>query len=95
MAHLAKDLGLEDLAAVVDLSPQHFARAVCQSTGLPPHRWLTNQRIERARDLLATGNLPIAEIALDCGFADQSHLTTAFRKATGVTPGAYRREARL
>jgi AraC-like DNA-binding protein len=93
--HASHDLVLEDLSALVDLSPKHFARAFRQSTGLPPHRWMVNQRIERARELLALGEASIAEIALACGFADQSHFTVAFRKATGVTPGAFRRDARL
>jgi AraC family transcriptional regulator len=88
------DLLLEDLAALVDLSAKHFARAFRQSTGLPPHRWLVNQRIDRARELLGKAELSLAEIALACGFADQSHFTVAFRKATGMTPGAFRREQR-
>ena len=92
--HAAQDLLLDDLAALVGLSPTHFARAFRQSTGVPPHRWLTNLRIERARELLEAGDLPLAEIALACGFADQSHFTVTFKKATALTPGAYRREAR-
>lgn len=94
-AHLANDIGLDDLAAITRLSTKHFARAFRQSTGMPPHRWLNSQRIERARELLAAGDLPLAEVALVCGFADQSHFTAAFRTATGATPGAFRRQARL
>ena len=90
--HVGQELLLDDLAGLVGLSAKHFARAFRDSTGVPPHRWLTNQRIERARELLAAGDLPIAEIALICGFADQSHFTVTFKKATGLTPGAYRRE---
>ena len=94
MAHLAEDVSLSALAAIANLSTSHFARAFRQSTGVPPHRWLTNQRIARGRELLEIGDLTLAEIALACGFADQSHFTVAFRSATGVTPGAYRREVR-
>jgi AraC family transcriptional regulator len=90
--HAHQDLGLGDLAALVDLSAKHFARAFRQSTGLPPHRWLMNQRIEKARELLAVADLGIAEIALVCGFADQSHFTATFRKMTGMTPGGWRRQ---
>jgi AraC family transcriptional regulator len=92
--HAQEDLLLEDLASLVDLSAKHFARAFRQSTGLPPHRWLVNQRIDQARGLLSKGESSLAQIALACGFADQSHFSVAFRKATGATPGAYRREAR-
>jgi AraC-like DNA-binding protein len=92
--HAEDDLLLEDLAGLVDLSVKHFARAFRQSTGLPPHRWLVNRRIDRARELLGKAELSLAEIALACGFADQSHFTVAFRKATGMTPGAFRREQR-
>ena len=94
-ANLVGDATLDDIAQVTGLSSKHFARAFQRSTGVPPHRWLLQRRIERARNLLATGGLPLAEIALVCGFADQSHLTVAFRKMTGMTPGAFRRAARL
>jgi AraC family transcriptional regulator len=89
------DLALEELAALVGLSAKHFARAFRQSTGVPPHRWLIERRIARARELLTTGDLDLAEIGLACGFADQSHFTAVFRRGTGLTPGAYRRETRI
>jgi len=92
MTHLADDIGLDALAAIADLSPKHFARAFRQSTGMPPHRWLIERRIDRAKALLNTADLSLAEIALACGFADQSHFTAAFRKLAGLTPGDYRRE---
>ena len=93
-ANQAQDFLMDDLAAIVDLSAKHFARAFRQSTGLPPHRYLMNQRLQTAREMLASSDLDLAEIALACGFADQSHFTAAFRKATGATPGAFRREQR-
>jgi AraC family transcriptional regulator len=93
--HAAEDLALDDLADLVDLSAKHFARAFRQSTGVPPHRWLIERRIDRAKAMLAEPDLTLAEIALACGFADQSHFTAAFRRGTGLTPGAYRRETRL
>jgi AraC family transcriptional regulator len=93
--HVADDLALDELAALANLSAKHFARAFRQSTGIPPHRWLIERRIDRAKALLSSGDLSLAEIALACGFADQSHFTAAFRRGTGVTPGAYRREARV
>jgi AraC family transcriptional regulator len=93
--HAHHDLTLEELAALVGLSAKHFARAFRQSTGFPPHRWLIERRIERAKNLLSTGDLGLAEIALACGFADQSHFTAAFRRGTGVTPGSFRQETRI
>jgi len=93
--HIDDNIILEDMASLVKLSAKHFARAFRQSTGVPPHRWLVERRIERARELLATGNLSLAEIALACGFADQSHFTVAFRRSVGVTPGAFRKQVRL
>ncbi len=92
MSHLADDVGLDTLAAIADLSPKHFARAFRQSTGMPPHRWLIERRIDRAKALLRTADLSLAEISLACGFADQSHFTAAFRKLVGFTPGGYRRD---
>ncbi len=94
MAHLADDIGLEDLAAIANLSAKHFARAFRQSTGMPPHRWLIERRIDRAKALLMEDRLNLAEIALTCGFADQSHFTAAFRKSVGATRAIFRRESR-
>jgi AraC family transcriptional regulator len=93
--HAAEDLALDEIAALVNLSAKHFARAFRQSTGIPPHRWLIERRIDRAKVLLMQADHSLAEISLACGFADQSHFTAAFRRGTGVTPGAYRREARI
>jgi AraC family transcriptional regulator len=89
-AHLADDFNLKAVAAAVDLSPFHFARAFKRETGLPPHRYLMERRVELARSLLADAEISLAQIALACGFAGQSHFTTAFRRCAGMTPGAWR-----
>lgn len=81
---------LEELAAAVNLSPFHFARVFRQATGLPPHAWLKQRRLARARTLLRHGCVPL-NVATDLGFADQSHLNRQFKQAYGVTPGEYRR----
>jgi AraC-like DNA-binding protein len=91
MEHLDGDVSLDGIARECGISRSHLIRAFSRSTGLPPHRWLLVQRIERARDLLVASDLPIAEIATRLGFADQSHLTRAFGKQLGFTPGALRR----
>jgi AraC family transcriptional regulator len=87
-------LSLSDLAGDVRLSPFHFARAFKASTGLPPHRYFRQLRIERARSLLETTDLAVAEIAARIGYDDPSYLARLFRKHFGATPAAYRRERR-
>jgi AraC family transcriptional regulator len=91
-AHLSGALSLEELASICNLSVSYFARGFKNGTGVPPHRWLIEMRIEKAKDLLLNTNMPLAEVAAACGFADQCHLTRKFRRATGDTPGAWRRQ---
>lgn len=91
MTNLDGKISLEQLAGACGLSRSHFARAFKASTGLPPHRWLLAQRIERAQDLLLNSTLPIEEIASRCGFADQSHFTRIHIAVTGAAPGEWRR----
>jgi AraC family transcriptional regulator len=87
---LARQVSLEDVATACGLSSSHFARAFKASTGTTPHAWLQTCRVDRARDLLRHPSRPLAEIAADCGFADQSHFTRIFKRTTGQTPGAWR-----
>lgn len=90
-ANLAESFGLAELAAVAGLSPFHFSRAFKAAMGETPRARVTALRIERAKELLSRQDLPLAEIAQFCGFADQSHFTGLFRQWTGMTPGAWRR----
>jgi AraC family transcriptional regulator len=89
--HLAEQISLTTLAGLVSLSPYHFCRAFRQSFGTPPHRYHSSHRIERARTLLVESASSVTEIGLAVGFHETSSFTTAFRKATGQTPTAYRR----
>jgi len=89
-AHLDQPLSLRDLAAVVNLSPWHFARAFRESHGLPPHRCLTLLRLEKARDLLSQSRKSVTEIANTVGYSSQ-HLARHFRRHMGCSPSAYRR----
>ncbi|MEW5424754.1 AraC family ligand binding domain-containing protein [Amorphus sp. 3PC139-8] len=89
-AHYADDVTLPELARISGLSRTGLIRAFKAETGLTPHAWLTDRRIRAARNGLAAGMSP-GEVALACGFYDQSHLNRAFKARVGVTPGAYRR----
>jgi AraC family transcriptional regulator len=90
--HLAEDVSLSSLAQLVHLSPYHFSRVFKQSFNTPPHRYLTERRIERAKSLLAAHKLSVTEIGLNVGFSETSSFTSAFRKVTGETPTDYRRK---
>jgi AraC family transcriptional regulator len=89
-SRLDAELPLQELASTAGYSRSHFLRAFHATTGMTPHRYLLSRRIERARRLLAETNMSIAEIAYLCGFSSQAHLTIAFRKVSGHTPGRYR-----
>jgi AraC family transcriptional regulator len=91
---LGDDVSLEELSRLVDLSSFHLCRAFKQSTGLPPHRWRMQRRIQRARMMLEGTNIPVVEVAAIVGFDDPSGFAAAFRKAVGVSPSQYRRERR-
>jgi len=89
-AHLDGNLSLTALADIACLSPYHFSRSFKQATGVGPQRYVMQRRLERAKALVRRTGLPLALIAQEAGFADQSHLTAIFRRETGVTPGRYR-----
>lgn len=91
--NLAHRLPLTELAALVDLSPWHFARAFRARHGMPPHRYLVHLRLERARDLLARSSLSVTEIAAATGYSSQ-HFARRFRRQIGCTPTAYRHRTR-
>jgi AraC family transcriptional regulator len=91
--HLAEPISLETLAKLVRLSPYYFCRTFKQSFGVPPHRYHSNRRIERAKELLLERKQSITDVALAVGFGETSSFSAAFRKATGVTPTDYQRSA--
>lgn len=84
--YLDRDLSLEELAQVAQLSPYHFCRSFKQSTGFTPHQYLIRHRVERAKLLLKEGKMGISEVANAWGFTHQSHLNRHFKRLTGVTP---------
>jgi AraC family transcriptional regulator len=89
--NLGSDLGLDELAANVCLSPHYFCSLFRQSTRMTPHQWVLQRRIERAKQLLVEGRKSIVEISAELGFADQSHFGTVFKRLVGTTPAALAR----
>lgn len=87
--HYAEAFTIEDLAGLSGITPRHMIRSFRKATGMPPHAYLRQLRIGEARRLLER-DLPIAEIALATGFADQAHFSKVFKQVTGATPGRYR-----
>ncbi len=92
-AHLEEDLSIETLANEAYLSPFHFARAFKVATGKAPHRYVTDLRIKRAKVLIAAGELPLTEVAAECGFSSRAYFTRWFKRIVGATPGEYWRNS--
>jgi AraC family transcriptional regulator len=91
VANLAGNIPLAMIAEACGLSVSHFSRAFRKSTGLAPHAWLQQARVEHAMTLLRQRGQSLSEIALVCGFVDQSHFTRVFVQRVGLTPGSWRR----
>ena len=90
-ANVAQDLCVSTLAAIAGMSPYHFCRSFKQSTGITPHRYVLQRRMEQARYLLEQKAVPLLEIAHQVGFTDQSQFTRVFHKMVGTTPSQYRK----
>ena len=89
--NLSDRITIKDLASIARLSRSHFTRAFKASMGCPPHNFILQQRIERAQELMINSSEPLAQIALICGLADQSHFSRTFRAHAGFTPATWRR----
>lgn len=81
---------MSDIALNCRLSVSYFERAFANSVGISPYAWLLEQRLMQAKDFLLIPSMPIAHIALDCGFTDQAHFTNTFSRKVGMTPGVWR-----
>jgi AraC family transcriptional regulator len=90
-ANLGSKITIGDLSRLVVLSKSHFSRAFRQSFGFPPMNYVSARRLERAKLMMTSSHVRLSDIAVACGFADQSHLTRSFCRAVGVTPGVWRR----
>jgi AraC-like DNA-binding protein len=89
--HLSETIHCEHLSELVHLSLSHFMRAFRDSFGCPPHAYLMKRRMERAQGLMLTTNTGLGQIALECGLADQSHLSRLFQRFVGQSPAVWRR----
>lgn len=89
-SNLGNDLSVERIAQECSLSRSHFSRAFKQATGVAPHTWLLQMRVEKAKELLLAPGMSLVNIAQACGFADQPHLTRVFTRLVGTTPSAWR-----
>jgi AraC-like DNA-binding protein len=87
-AHLGEEISLNTLAEIAECTSYHIIRLFKETMGMPPHAYLIQLRLERARELIDEGK-SIAGAALNAGFSDQSHLTRRFKKRFGITPGTY------
>ena len=91
-AHLSNPISLDQIAQQANLSKCYFSQMFKQSMGISPHQYVLQQRVAKAKELLKQTQMPIANIALECGFANQTHLSRHFRLQTGVSPKVYRKE---
>lgn len=89
--NLGKKMAIREIAGVTRLSSSHFSRAFRSTIGESPHAYIIRRRIERAQHLMRATRMPLADIALECGFSDQAHLNKLFRRVVGMPPGAWRR----
>jgi AraC family transcriptional regulator len=89
-ANLEADIRLEMMAGICGRSTEYFVRVFKATAGVSPYQYVLNLRIERAKALLGVEGASIADVALQCGFSHQEHLTRMFRRFTGVTPGRFR-----
>jgi AraC family transcriptional regulator len=93
LENLEGDISISEVAEACNLSRGYFIRAFRETSGMTPYQWLLSQRVNRAQALLRASNAPLAEVAIACGFADQSHFTRVFSAIVGATPGNWRRSS--
>jgi len=93
-SRLNGDTTMSEIATACGLSVDYFSACFKRTTGLSPYRWFSQYRVEQAKRMLVGTNLPLADVALTCGYADQSHFTGSFSKEAGLSPGEWRRQGR-
>jgi AraC family transcriptional regulator len=90
-AGITSPVRIKDIAPAAGLSPSRFSQAFLRSVGESPRGYLRRRRVELAQNLMLSTRKSLAEIALECGLCDQSHLTKSFRRVVGMSPNAWRR----
>jgi len=90
-SHLGEDLSLSDIANELGMSQYYFCHLFKRSTGISPHQFLIRQRVEQAKHLLKQPVQTVTTVALECGFANQSHFARCFRQYTGMNPNQFRK----
>jgi AraC family transcriptional regulator len=93
-ANIKCGVALKEVARECGLSVGHFSHAFRRTLGMAPHKWLIEQRVVLSKEKLRDDGLSLSDVATECGFSDQSHLTRVFRQTVGVSPGAWRRALR-
>ena len=91
--HLDRDLSLDELASVANMSKFHFAKSFRQAMGIAPHQYLVKLRVEKARKLLALRTMSVEDVAHRVGYLDKGHFAAQFRKIVGISPNRYREHA--
>ncbi len=92
--NIKSGVALREVARECGVSVGHFSHAFRRTLGVAPHKWLIEQRVVLSKEKLRDDGLSLADVAMECGFSDQSHLTRVFRQAVGVSPGAWRRDVK-
>jgi AraC-like DNA-binding protein len=92
--HPGEPWTVADLAAIAGVSPSHLAERFQRDVGMPPHQYLIRRRLAMARELLQATDMPVTEIALELGFSSGQYFATTFRRLAGMSPAAFRRQAR-
>jgi AraC family transcriptional regulator len=91
LANIKRGVALREVARECGISVGHFSHAFRRTLGVAPHKWLIEQRVVLSKEKLRVDELSLSDVAAECGFSDQSHLTRVFRQTVGVSPGAWRR----
>lgn len=94
-ANLANNPSTEEISAECGLSASYFAEAFKKATGLPPHQWMLRRRIDHAKHMLRTSDATLTQVALACGFFDQSHFSRVFNRLENCAPAEWRRYYRI
>ncbi|MEH2474222.1 AraC family transcriptional regulator [Nitrobacteraceae bacterium AZCC 2161] len=92
--NLGHDIGLDELASNSDMTPHYFCRAFRKSVGMPPYRYLVRRRIERSKELLASTDNEVTDIALELGFSSHAHFCNTFRSVVDCSPSTFRKVSR-